>query len=110
MRIIFLAVCTAAIMSGCATPPPAPRPPPISWTKVGATFENFMSDRFACAQAGRVTVASSYVNQYGGSGSSNSYVDRGQFMSCMGARGYTADFNGYGGFKPPAGSEIWLIN
>lgn len=69
-----------------------------------------MKDRFECAQAGRVTVSSSFINQYGGAGSSNVFVDRGQFLSCMGARGYTVDFSGTSGFKPPLGSEITVIN
>lgn len=78
--------------------------------KEGATFEGFMKDRFECAQAGRVTVSSTFINQYGGAGSSNVFVDRGQFLSCMGARGYTVDFSGISGFKPPPGSEIIVIN
>ena len=69
-----------------------------------------MKDRFECAQAGRVTVSSSFINQYGGAGSSNVYVDRGQFLSCMGARGYVVDFSGSAGFKVPLGSEIWTVN
>ncbi len=90
-------------MSGCATPT-------VSFTKDGASFEGFMKDRFECAQAGRVTVSSSFINQYGGAGSSNVFVDRGQFLSCMGARGYTVDFSGTSGFKAPSGSEIIVIN
>lgn len=69
-----------------------------------------MKDRYDCAQAGRVTVSSAFINQYGGASSSKIAVDGGLFMSCMGARGYMANFNGTGGFRAPPGTAIFLVN
>ena len=91
-----LAVCVVAL-GGCARAP-------ARFSKPGATEQVFMQDRYACIQQSQQNrgAANAYVAYTG------VIVNRGVFMSCMGARGYLLDPNGSLAAQP--GTEIRMVN
>jgi len=98
VTLTALAVGAAYMMvvSGCSHPPPR-------FAKLGGTEAVFMQDRYTCIQQSQQNRAA--VNGYGGY--SAVIVNRGVFMSCMGARGYQLDPNG--AFTALPGTEIQMV-
>jgi len=71
---------------------------------IGSTEQMFMQDRYGCIQQSQQNRAA--VNNYGGY--SAVIVNRGVFMSCMGARGYVLDPNG--ALVAVPGTEIRMVD
>ena len=63
-----------------------------------------MQDRYACIQQAQQPRASGYANAYGASMGSTVVTNRGVYMSCMGAKGYTSVEQGQ--FAVPKGAEV----
>src|SRR2546425_1016341 len=79
----------------------------------GATQEQFMRDRYSCYQETQQRVSNAYVNQYGGTSSSQVRPTCSAFNACLAARGYhrsdttnLADFNQPGSLSVPQGAVI----
>jgi hypothetical protein len=85
------------LLGGCSHPP-------TRFSKVGATQDLFMQDRYVCIQQSQQNRAA--VGNYGGYAAV--IVNRGVFMSCMGARGYLLDPNGSLTALP--GTEIRMVD
>ena len=58
------------------------------------TFQEFANTRYQCAQETARRVGGAYVNQYGGTSSSNVIPSCSSFRACLAAKGYYADPNG----------------
>ena len=91
-----VAVCMS-LPGGCAQKP-------VRFSKAGATQELFMQHRYVCIQQSQQNRAA--VNSYGGYAAV--IVNRGVFMSCMGAQGYQFDPNGHLTALP--GTEIRMVD
>lgn len=102
IRIVMLAA-VAAVLAGCQA-----APPPTRYSKAGATNEMFQRDRFECIQAAKISVGAAAYGLYGGSAETNVRVDRGSFVSCLAARGYSV--NSEGEFAPPPGGAVYTVN
>lgn len=78
-----IAIIIASIsLSGCVTTVGY-------WEKPGATQQVFAVDKFQCMATAQQQVSSSYVDQYGGSGSSYQNTNLPLFGAYMNARGYS---------------------
>jgi hypothetical protein len=98
---VMLAAALAVAASGCV----APQPLPVArFSKPGATQEQYMADRYACYQDSAHNASGAYVSAYGGAASSGVVHSRGEWLACMGARGYVIDPNG--NLAPPPAMEI----
>jgi hypothetical protein len=97
LTALTVGVCPMVLI-GCAQQPP-PR-----FTKLGANEQVFMQDRYVCIQQSQQNRAA--VNSYGGY--SVVIVNRGVFLSCMGAKGYQLDQNGALIALP--GTEIRMVD
>ena len=58
------------------------------------TFQDFAQSRYQCAQETSRRVSGAYINQYGGSSSSNVIPDCSTFSACLAAKGYYRNQNG----------------
>ncbi len=58
------------------------------------TFQDFAQVRFQCAQETSRRVSGSFINQYGGSSSSNVIPNCSTFNACLAAKGYYRNPNG----------------
>jgi hypothetical protein len=76
----FIAAIPAIVLFGCA---------PMTWTKPGATHDDFTKDRYSCMQQSQQRVSSAYVNQYGGSANDSVITNGNLFGACMNAQGWT---------------------
>lgn len=81
---LALSLSLVAMLGGCVTAPP----PPMQWTKAGATQDMFLKDRYACLQQAQQPQTGSYVNGYGGSSYGTMVTNQKLFFSCMEAQGY----------------------
>ena len=90
-------ILCVVVASSCARPP-------VRFAKQGATQEVFMQDRYVCIQESQQDRAR--ANQYGAWKAV--VVNRGVFMSCMGARGYI--LNPQGPLVELPGTEIRLVD
>jgi hypothetical protein len=97
LGLAAVAVCMS-LLGGCA------RQPPVRFSKVGATQELFMQQRYVCIQQSQQNRAA--ANNYGAY--AEVIVNRGVFMSCMGAQGYQFDPNGHLTALP--GTEIRMVD
>ncbi len=57
-------------------------------------FQDFAQARYQCIQESRKRVSGAFLNQYGGSSSSNVGVDCNVMDACLGAKGYFRNPNG----------------
>ena len=105
--LLFVGAMTVlAGLAGCAAPP-LPRPSIIiSWSKPGATREQFLKDRYDCIKDARGQASQGYIGAYGGAERSAPVVSLSVFKPCMSARGYTEDPNG---FSPPEGGGVQMV-
>jgi hypothetical protein len=107
IRPILLLVLAALVISSCATAPLAPR----KWSKAGASYDEFLKDRYACILEARGRTSSSFAQggtQYGpgyGASRSDDAIKANIFLPCMAARGYREDPMGFG---PPPGGTVYL--
>lgn len=58
------------------------------------TFQDFAQVRYQCVQESRKRVSGAFLNQYGGSSSSDVGVDCNVMDACLGAKGYFRNPNG----------------
>lgn len=85
---VSAAIASALLIAGCVSPPPRYA------SERGATMQQFMQDRYQCAQEARGQGSEAYVDRYGGASRSSVTVNRSLFSSCLAARGYRLDPNG----------------
>ncbi|SRR5258708_6344197 len=103
--ILFVALAGLTI-SSCATV----QQPPGKWSKPGATYDEFLKDRYACILEARGRSSGSFVQggtPYGpgyGASRSDDVIQANIYLPCMAARGYRRDPNGE--FGPPPGGEV----
>ncbi len=88
MRVVFLFLAIG-FLGGCAA-----QATQGSFTKQGATAEQFMRDRSECVQEASERRSGGMSNGYGGAADSGTIVHCGKWASCMAARGYQPDANG----------------
>ena len=97
---LALFVAALAALQACA-----PQQPPIHyWSKPGATYDDFLKDRYACIQDARSRVSDAFVQGDFGAASSDEVITANIFLPCMAARGYREDPTGP--FGPPPGGGI----
>jgi hypothetical protein len=101
MRIfcIVAGVLAAFALAGCADDVPA-----VHWSKPGATYDQFVQDRDACASEAREESQPFMLGGARYAGRSDA-VDSGLFFPCMAARGYRQDPRG---FAPPLSDSFPL--
>ena len=90
MRLSGIVLALAAlVLAGCAEDVPT-----VKWSKPGATFDEFVADRKACAAEARGHSEPFFVagQRYAGR---KDAVDSGLFFPCMTARGYRQDSKGF---------------
>ena len=85
-KLLLPLLVTTGLLAGCV-PPPAPQPPQPLF-KEGASYQDFLKERYTCIQEASRPVSSGYANAYGASTSSNVVPSQGIYYSCMGARGW----------------------
>jgi outer membrane lipoprotein SlyB len=105
MRVGALLVAIAAALAGCHQPETSVV---YTYSKPGATNEQYQKDRFECIQASQIRVGAASYGAYGGYAASNVRVDRGTMVSCLASRGYALDANGQ--FGPPPGGKVEMVN
>lgn len=98
MKTLLLPVLI--MLTGCAT---AAEPVTVKWAKSGATYEDFLKDRYACMTEARSSVSSGYADRNVASARSGEIVRADFYFACLAARGYQQDPNGFG---PPAGGAV----
>lgn len=101
-RIVALVICVSVVASACATEPPTEV---MRWRKPDATYDQFMKQRYTCAQEASRTKSDGVVNQYGGRTATRSVVSLSLFQACMGASGWREQRDG---FSAPAGAMILM--
>jgi len=98
----IVAVMLASLLAcGCASAPTKP----FTWAKAGATYDDFLKDRYACIQDARGRASSAYAQGSFGAANSRDVVNVNIFKPCMASKGYRLDPNG---FPPPPGGEVWM--
>lgn len=102
MKQVLLVVALALGLVACATPPP---PHTFKWSKPGATYDEFLKDRYACITEGRSRASAGYANAYGAAAQSGEIIRRDIVLACLAARGYREDPNGFG---PPEGGVVHM--
>ena len=101
-RAVRLAAVMIALASeGCATAPPPLQV--VKWSKTGATYDDYLKDRYAClldsrSQASRGLADRSVASEHSGQVLSGALV-----VACFAAHGWTRDSNGFG---PPEGGAV----
>jgi len=88
------------LLAGCAEEDVAS----VRWSQPGATYDQFVQDRDACANQARERSQPFFVAGQRYAGRSDA-VDSGLFFPCMAARGWRQDPKG---FAPPPGEEFAL--
>lgn len=96
----FTIVAISVALTACAAPP---SPTVMKLAKPGATYQEFLQDRYACITDARTNVSSAFVTPDVGAAQSGQVINRSIYLPCMAARGYTMDPNG---FAPPVGGEV----
>lgn len=92
------------LLAGCATPSPMDNEV-MRWAKPGATFEQYMQERYVCAQEASRQRASGQANAYGAASQSRPTISLSLFRACMGAKGWRQSPEGY---RPPPGDLIMM--
>lgn len=100
-RIVAL-VILMSVASACASEQPTEV---MRWKKEAATYDQFMKQRYTCAQEASRQKSDGMVSQYGGRSSSRPVVSLSLFQACMGANGWREQRDG---FAPPAGGMILM--
>jgi hypothetical protein len=77
------------------------------WIKTGATYDDYLQDRYKCILDARAQVSGFTVDAYGGSGSSRPAVSNSIFQPCMASKGWIRDDQN--GFKPPPGGAVHMV-
>lgn len=90
----------AVVLQSCA-----PAPKIIKFSKPGATYDDYLKDRYACMQEGRTHVSNGFVDNGTGFINGGDVISGSLVISCMAARGYSQDPNGFG---PPPGGIVPL--
>jgi hypothetical protein len=98
--MVFMAGSVLAA-SGCA---PQQQPPTILWAKAGATYDEYLKDRYACIMDARAPVSSGVTYDGAGSMRSGQIISRDIMFACMSAHGYAQSPNGFG---PPPGGTVY---
>lgn len=89
-------------VAGCASPAMTP-PPVILWAKPGATYDDYLKDRYACILDARTQVSSGYVYEGAGALQSGQAISKQVAMACMAAHGWVQSPTG---FAPPTGGGV----
>ena len=92
-RMAGLAVICGIVVAGCSLKP-------IKFTKPGTDQQTFMQDRFDCIQQSKKQTGHA-TDSYA---TLDVVLDRGVYIACMAARGYTHDPDGT--LFPPPGTEV----
>jgi hypothetical protein len=87
----------ALALATCSQARPQQQPPITGWTKLGASYDDYLKERSECILASRVAASGTP-----GQAVSSSIVAR-----CMNARGWVRD--DAHGFKPPSGEEVEMV-
>jgi hypothetical protein len=80
MKRIFILIC-AVFLSSCAQN--------NVWVKPGAAQGEFAQAKYSCMQQSQQRISGAYVNQYGGSSSSEVITNNALWSACMNASGWT---------------------
>lgn len=99
--LTLFAIASVLVGVGCAPHQP---PPTTLWAKPGATYDEYLKDRYACIQDARTPVSSGFISEGTGSMSSGQIISRDIAFACMSAHGYTQSPNGFG---PPPGGTVY---
>lgn len=87
MRIPLLLLPWGLLLTGCMTV--------LSWSKPGATNEQFLQDRYVCVRDARGEAGGFFVSRGTGGGEVSPVVSRDVFVACMASRGWKQDPNGF---------------
>jgi hypothetical protein len=98
---LFVLVATA-LLCGCASTPQ--QPPMTSYTKAGATQEQFMKDRSECIQQAQHQAAAAY----GAVSTGTTFIKCDAVPSCLTNRGYAV--NAKGNLAAPPGTDVACVN
>lgn len=104
----------AALLAIAALTAPASAQSP-NFDRPNTSQQTFMQDRFACIQASQVQRSRGFVGTWNfgngphisGGSRGGTFVSRGMYISCMGAKGYKNTPNGR--FAPPDGGTVWMV-
>jgi len=99
MRTLVILLGSVLLLEGCVSAAPTI----LRWSKPGATYQQFLGDRYACILQARANASSAYVYGAAGGAESSQVVSASIFMPCMSAKGYAQDPNGY---APPPGGVV----
>ena len=107
IRFFATILLMAASMSGCATTY-------IRYlSSNNATQAQFMQDRYQCYQETKQRISGAFVNQYGGTSSSQVLPSCSAWRACLAARGYyrsdttnVAELHAPGSLSVPQGTVI----
>jgi hypothetical protein len=91
----------ALLLAGCATPAPEV----IRWSRPGATYDEFLRDRYACITEARSQASSGFATPEAASARSGEIILADIALACLAARGWKRDANGFG---PPDGIGVTL--
>jgi hypothetical protein len=74
------------------------------WAKPGASYDDYLKDRYACLQDARVPVSSGFMYNGVGSMSSGQAISLPVMVSCLSAKGWVESPTG---FAPPPGAAVY---
>ena len=97
----LLMIGVTITLMGCAT-----KPLPIyKFSKPGATYDQYLKDRYACILDARKQVSGGYFQDGTGASASDQQISGPIVFACLAARGWIQDPNGFG---PPPGGVVPL--
>jgi hypothetical protein len=96
-KVTVIAFGSALILAGCAPPHM------YQWTKSGATYDDYLKDRYTCIRDGRTTVSSGFISNGVGAMDSGQVISAQIAVPCMAAHGWR---DTPGGFVPPPGGAV----
>jgi hypothetical protein len=99
------AVLVVVLASGACSAPSAPVVAEGKWGRPGSSYEQFMQERYVCAQEASRQKATTSIGYYGGTAEARSVVSASLYRACMGARGWRQDGAGY---QAPAETRLVL--
>lgn len=102
MRSRVAVVIVSLALGACAAEQPTEV---MRWKKSDATYDQFMKQRYTCAQEASRQKSDGVANQYGARSASRPVVSLSLFQACMGANGWREQRDG---FAPPAGGMILM--
>ncbi len=105
IRFGGVVACSAfGLVAACATPEPMDTQV-MRWAKPGAGYDQYMQERYVCAQEASRQRSSGQANAYGASSQSRPTVSLSLFRACMGAKGWRQRPDGY---SPPPDDRIMM--